>query len=55
MAQTQVVVNNDVEEWKAAKARRDRERHFKSICKKVERLEEIVDKLQLQIKEIVER
>jgi hypothetical protein len=52
MSQTQAVLNNDVNGWKAAKARRERERHYQSMCKKIENLEKIVEQLQTQIEEI---
>lgn len=53
--QTQIVLNDDVNAWKAAKARRDREKQYQSMCKKVDNLERIVEVLQKQIKEMTEK
>ena len=55
MPQPQVLINEDVNAWKQAKARRERERHYQSMCKKVDTLEQIVEQLQKQIKEITEK
>ena len=55
MAQTQAVLNNDVNAWKAAKARREREKQYQAMCQKVDNLEKIIETLQKQIKEITEK
>lgn len=55
MTQTQAVLNNDASAWKAAKARRDREKQYRSMCEKVDRMEKIIETLEKQVKEMTEK